>query len=160
MKINILVITILLLSFKVSCQSFCGNYIKIYKCVNFSDFEKGISINANSTFTFLYKSDSSILSATGTYTKKHRHIFLKYSTPDYLSIAYDTIKSKLEYDPPIIFKTIVQRKIKNPDSDNWPIELLIMRGKLRIAKYKNCEPPEIIEFRKCTLLECNQIHEE
>jgi len=134
----------------VYCQSFCGHYIKIFQPIRFSDFERGIEFNPNSSFTFYYKSDSIIDSATGTYYKKHKHVFLNYSTPDYYSIIYDTIERKLDFKPPIAIKMIEPRKIKNPDSNYWPTELLIVKGKLRIVKYKNYKSEFIIEFRKGT----------
>ncbi len=135
MKKTIKIIILILFSLGCKSQPIEGFYLNESWLPKHSMcFATRIHIRNDSTFEYFYQGDLFKDHEIGKYKRADKHIFLYYNKKENIIFGYDTIKQKLDFNPPIYITTVKPIVFDPGFRDNFPSELLITRKGLIIIQ--------------------------
>ncbi len=145
MKQSFKIILLIILISGCRSQSEVGFYINEQWLPHHSlCFVTRINIRNDSTFEYYHQGDLFNYHEIGKYRKVDDRLYLSYEKKGKIIVGYDTIKQKLDFNPPVEVKTIEPILFDPGFRDNFPTELQMRKRKLFIIQNQKLtiNPPE------------------
>jgi len=140
MKQIIKIIILLILISGCRSQSEVGFYInESWLPHHYMCFATRINIRNDSTFEYFFQGDLFNDHEIGKYQRIGNRLYFSYKKKEKIILGYDTVRQKLDFNPPIVV-TRIEPWVMDPGfRDNFPVELLINRKNLFIIQNQKME---------------------